>query len=681
MAGDALFGAHAEWLATVSGWGTYASLLVPFTEALDEPLPESAFRLIRLDEPSPDVPLRPVHHADMRFVELVPGHPLAPDARYALVVGHGLTAGGVALARPEGFVPSPDVVSALGGDETDVILSVELTTRDVRAGLFDAASQVADAEPVADFTADASATPWPHGIHERDAFLSTFDGSLRDTLAEGLAHAGTVAVGTFTSREFRGDDGVFDPARVDGTTAAPESQVEVIVVLPDPSAFPPPWRTTIVQHGFGGSNQVVFERAEMFNRHGIAVVGIDALGHGNRGSFLDFFQPDDPRVAQDNFRQTVLDQLQLCRLVAGGALDLDGVAGADLDGSCHYWGQSMGAMLGAIHVAVAPDDKNAVLNVGGGGMSRILLSEVLKAAFGLLLAPELDIALGDPTFDRALPMFLWSTQTLFEGGDPINYGSLVLRDGGAHVLMQISVDDGIMPNEASEALAATIGVSPLSKPQTNDEGIDALWWIDLAALGIDALPPRPTTSPASSKPCACRPVNTSPAKAPTSRTSRPDAAFAPWRRTFGAPRANQPRNGGAPWHAGCSIPSGASSCRHSTGSFPPPDSSSSTTSTWRPPPRKCGRWPATSISRHGRSCARSSPFAPSPAGLPVSIPSHSDCASTIWCLPRSVPAFKSSSTTGARWRSVRSARCGSPTFPSCTWPMPRPTPPSMTPTS
>lgn len=482
----ALFSAHAERLAELEGWGTYASILVPFSEALDD-APSASFRLVSLDGAGEAPPLEAVHHPELRFVELVPSEPLTSGARYAYVVERGLTAGGVEVERAPDHQPSSEVVAASGVDADDILLAVELTTRDVRASTLGAAQRVAEVEPAVDFSADAGAAPWPHGVHERDAFVAAIDvdTSAREAISAGLAHASTVAVGTFETLDLRGPHGAFDPKVVDGTDDPAMANVELIVVLPDPVEHPPPWRTTLVQHGFGGNNQVVLERAEMFNQHGIAVVGIDALGHGNRGSFLEFFAPADARVGRDNLRQTLLDQLQLCRVVAGGAIDLDGQPGADLDGSCDYWGQSMGAMLGALHMGVTSSDKIAVLNVGGAGLSRILLlSDTLSTAFEILLAPELGLALGEPAYEAALPLFMWSTQTVFEDGDPINYGPLVF-EGNAGVLMQLSVGDGIMPNAASKALAAAIGLSELTKAETVPEGIDGAWWIDLVELGVE----------------------------------------------------------------------------------------------------------------------------------------------------------------------------------------------------
>jgi dienelactone hydrolase len=476
-ASAALFTRHAAFVAGLDGWGTYASILIPFSDPLDD-APPTAFSLSPLERPEEPVPIEVLHHASFRVVELRPLAPLEPGAQYAYRVHRGLTAGGRAVEAPPG-APA----------DGDAILSVTFTTAHVRDELVAAAAELATVVPETDFTM-ATAEPWPHGVYTPDAFLAAIAPDEASSLGDGLAYAGTVAVGTFRERDFRGADGVFDPAVIAGDATPTLHDVELVLVLPDAAAHPPPWPASIVQHGFSGSNRDVLRHAEILNRHGIAAIGIDALEHGNRGDITSFFHPEDLRGARENFRQTVLDHIQLCRIVAAGALDLDGQPGPDLDGRCHYIGQSMGGVLGALYAAVSPDTDIAVINVGGGGITRILQSEFMYPFVKLLFASELGLSASDPAFEEALPLFAWLAQTLFDPGDPINFGAIVIKEPPAHakpqrhVLMQLGIGDGLVPNAASEALAVAIGIPTVDRPTNDAAGVDGAWWIDLADYGI-----------------------------------------------------------------------------------------------------------------------------------------------------------------------------------------------------
>jgi hypothetical protein len=68
---------------------------------------------------------------------------------------------------------------------------------------------------------------------------------------------------------------------------------------------------------------------------------------------------------RDCFRQTVVDLMQLVRVIQQG-LDVDGDGTADLDaGHIYYGGQSLGSMYGTIFTALEPAVRAAALNVGG----------------------------------------------------------------------------------------------------------------------------------------------------------------------------------------------------------------------------------------------------------------------------------------------------------------------------
>jgi len=98
----------------------------------------------------------------------------------------------------------------------------------------------------------------------------------------------TVAVGTVTSPDFRGPAGTWLPARVRGEEPAPEAAHDFILTLP--ACGTPPYSVVLLQHGFGGSNEIVLELGPALARAGLATIGIDAVLHGRRGSSLDLLK-------------------------------------------------------------------------------------------------------------------------------------------------------------------------------------------------------------------------------------------------------------------------------------------------------------------------------------------------------------------------------------------------------
>jgi hypothetical protein len=235
----------------------------------------------------------------------------------------------------------------------------------------------------------------------------------------------------------------------------------------------------IYGHGLGGDKDGCWGTAERLSELNVAVFAIDSPWHGSRsrpdsdsGTWIfDFFglsiieQAFVIGRARDNFRQMASDQLELVKLIGSlGALDIlppgapDGIPDLDL-GHLLYIGHSFGSVQGPTIFALAPEITQAVWNVGGAGAMGILRD---SHTFGLLV-----MALRpDGVADGAVARFMAVTQAIVDPGDPLDYGryaTLEALPGVADwkprdVLLQEVVNDAIVPNTTSRALARATGL-------------------------------------------------------------------------------------------------------------------------------------------------------------------------------------------------------------------------------
>jgi len=489
---DALADGYMPQLAKQKGWGTFASLLVLFSQLPDAAsITPERFRVISLDNDASEVTIRPILRADPGYVEVEPQHPMRPATHYALVVTRGLTAAAKpvvqspdfwAWSRSEGSGAVATAASRLGISAEDILLLVKVTTQEPTVGMTHAARLLDDVEPAFTIPPDML-SPKPMGVFEPADYPSVFPG-----LQVRLSATRRVVLGQFESLDFRDANGVFDDATaVAGTMPTRMERLEFLLAQPDPALFPPPWKTVLAQHGFSSSNRFIVGIAEELNAAGFAVIGIDAVSHGGRGNILTFFDVANlPRV-RDNFRQTVLDQLQLARLVKTANIDVDGVPGPDLDGTVLYFGHSMGAIVGAVHCAISGDGRVAVLNAPGGGLTRIMDSPGLRGGIGLLVRPLLGMELSSPGYEESLPFLRSVAQAIFDPADPINYGvtSSVEPVGPTpRILVQMDVDDGLVPNPLTDALALAQDISVRQTPSTNAAGLRAVTPIDTSLFAF-----------------------------------------------------------------------------------------------------------------------------------------------------------------------------------------------------
>lgn len=254
----------------------------------------------------------------------------------------------------------------------------------------------------------------------------TFQSVPVPVVALGLAPGavGQVAFGKYLSPDYETPE-KFIPAvgTLSGTpTAQGTNEIFFTLILP---ASPKPangWPVAIFGHGFTDyNNNSPFAVAASMAAAGIATVAINVVGHGGgplgtltvnlsganavtvpaggRGIDQDgdgtidstegvnATPPQGIITNRDGLRQTVVDLMQLVRVIKRGVdIDADGLA--DLDaGRIYYFGQSFGGIYGTMFLAVEPNVRVGVPNVSGGAIVEIArLSPVFRPLVGLALA-------------------------------------------------------------------------------------------------------------------------------------------------------------------------------------------------------------------------------------------------------------------------------------------------------
>ncbi len=325
--------------------------------------------------------------------------------------------------------------------------------------------------------------------------------------AGGIAHdaIGVIASGAFVSPSFQDKDGHFEHA-ADGSVRVADANAKVPVTLVVPKAAAPAsgYPVVIFGHGLANDRGQMLAIANELARGGFAVIGIDDVGHGLRtaipdvannekGSYqgpdglpdhaglpLGFFGGFSDFVdIRDNFRQTVVDEMNLVRLIENPALDLSPLGPAlggpvpKLDPThIYYDGGSLGGMIGTITVAVEPDIRAAALQVPGGGFVNLIAtnSDKMHGLVGQLATGSFGIQ-GDAPMDEFHPAINLMAE-ITEAGDPLSYAPSIYgaqlpgvapRQRRPSVLISYTVDDEIMANISTRALIRAFGM-PLAKP-------------------------------------------------------------------------------------------------------------------------------------------------------------------------------------------------------------------------
>jgi dienelactone hydrolase len=190
------------------------------------------------------------------------------------------------------------------------------------------------------------------------------------------------------------------------------------------------------------------------------------------------FLSADLAAMRDGIRQTVLDHQRVVKAVK--ACGTSACAGFPVNANrVYYLGMSLGANIGVLSAAMAPDLKTTVLNVGGVGWADILENtETLQIRCSLVNGLiDAGILVGEKWngTDRGLcTTDAWKAQPgyatfsaigrwVLDPADGANYASRLATE---RLLVQEVVGDTVVPNVATDRLAALTGLA--QTPLTGD---------------------------------------------------------------------------------------------------------------------------------------------------------------------------------------------------------------------
>jgi Big-like domain-containing protein len=231
---------------------------------------------------------------------------------------------------------------------------------------------------------------------------------------------GTIGFGKFQSPDYETPDGLF-PAIPTGTGVPQVQSMNDIyfdVFLPASAKPTGGWPVAIsMSEGSNHKEGLAFRTASILAEHGVASISINIVGNGggplgtmtltvsgnpvtlpvggrgidaNGDGLIDSDEGFSAKLGlsiiftRDGLRQTVVDLMQLVRVIEGG-VDVDGDGTSDLDPSKIYFlAKGMGSRIGTIFLGIEPDVHVGVPMIVGGFLvddGRISLNTRSNTAF------------------------------------------------------------------------------------------------------------------------------------------------------------------------------------------------------------------------------------------------------------------------------------------------------------
>lgn len=486
----------------LQGWGTNSPIYIRFSEEPDAasfPTPadsvatDSPVLLLDVDPDSPfrgqAVPVVSHLHdvadaytaANLLAVAPVPGFPLRPATRYALVLRPPYAAVG---QMPEGWADQEAWA--------DVVQTLAL--RDIPPSHVAAATVFTTQDPVGELGRIAwSIQSGRIGRPRWEPELTLHSEGNGWRAYEGYV---TVPIWQAGERPYRESGGGF----VFDAYGRPEVQgwerVRFALTLPTDPQPAAGWPVVLYSHGTGGDHlSFVDEDAEGpgMARRGVAMFGIAQPLHDDRATpdtspDLDTFNYANPEAGRTSFRQGAADQIWLAsrlREAGVGFRTADETIAIDHE-HLAFFGHSQGAMVGALGASWLRHDVQAVgLSAAGGGTAWSALLKVDPIPVEPLLAAAVGVEAGTlTTFHPVLAL----VQTLSEVTDPLNYAPYWFAVAPAWparpvpVLLTEGLEDTYTPPLTIESLATAARLPVVGTLHAEPQGFP------LRELGAQAFP-------------------------------------------------------------------------------------------------------------------------------------------------------------------------------------------------
>jgi hypothetical protein len=303
------------------------------------------------------------------------------------------------------------------------------------------------------------------------------------------ADTARVVYGTFTPPNFlRADNTMAFDAAGRPALQVPERAYPFTMVIPARARTEArPLPLVLFGHGIfgsgrdylvGGPSRLVRPIAQRF---GAVLVATDWIGlsAGDQALLTREIIPDLNRigVVTDRLLQSVANALALLE-ASRGAIQRDPRVrfgdGPLLDPErTYYYGVSLGGIQGTTTTAMSRHITRAVVAVPGASWSNMLPRSYVYAPIKLVV----DATYPDPLTQQA---FLSLLQGRFDPVDPSNAATAMFREpppgapAGRRVLVQESIGDCLVPNQATEMLARALGVPQLTPAVATIFGLSAV---------------------------------------------------------------------------------------------------------------------------------------------------------------------------------------------------------------
>ncbi len=311
-----------------------------------------------------------------------------------------------------------------------------------------------------------------HEMDAMNAVIRSADHPVRNLRTDpGLLVQGSSAIvtGEVLLSDFRDADGVARAAN--GATPTWE---RFVLVLPEHAAGPAGAPVALYGHGITAAKETMLFTAASNARAGIATIGIDVPNHGDRqtgdgGYVLDIARSRTFGRLASMPLQGVVDQVSLMLAVQQHLGDLEITAPATLDrparpaprldtDTVFYEGTSMGGVLGAAFVALAPELDGAFLQVPGSGIADIIMNSLIWPLF-MGVVPT-GVTTGDAY------ALMGGASMLLDHAENTNVLDRI-RDHGTPVFVTYGVGDGVVPNVTTDRMISLLDL-PLVGRQLTD---------------------------------------------------------------------------------------------------------------------------------------------------------------------------------------------------------------------